>query len=59
MQGTLVRPLVWEDPTCLRAIKPVHQNTEAGVATACAPSQEKSPQGEAWAPQLQKAHVQH
>ena len=26
MQGTRVRALVWEDPTCLRATKPVHHN---------------------------------
>ena len=59
MQGTLIQPLVWEDPTCLRATKPVHQTTEAGAATACVPLSEKSPQGEAWALQLEKAHVHH
>ena len=26
MQGTRVQPLVWEDPTCCRAIKPVSHN---------------------------------
>ena len=26
MQGTQVRSLVWEDPTCLGATKPVHHN---------------------------------
>ena len=26
MQGTRVRALVWEDPTCRRATKPVHHN---------------------------------
>ena len=26
MQGTRVRSLVWEDPTCLGAAKPVHHN---------------------------------
>ena len=26
MQGTRVRALVWEDPTCRGAIKPVHRN---------------------------------
>ena len=26
MQGTWVRALVWEDPTCHRATKPVHNN---------------------------------
>ena len=47
MQGTLIQPLVWEDPTCLRATKPVHQTTQAGASRACAGSQEKSSQGEA------------
>ena len=26
MQGTRVRALVWEDPTCRKATKPVHRN---------------------------------
>ena len=26
MQGTRVRALVWEDPTCRGATKPVHHN---------------------------------
>ena len=26
MQGTRVRDLVWEDPTCCGATKPVHHN---------------------------------
>ena len=26
MQGTQVRALVWEDPTCRGATKPVHHN---------------------------------
>ena len=26
MQGTWVRALVWEDPTCCGATKPVHHN---------------------------------
>ena len=25
-EGTWVLPLVWEDPTCCRAVKPVHHN---------------------------------
>ena len=29
MQGTWVRSLVWEDPTCCRATKPVHHNYRA------------------------------
>ena len=26
VQGTWVRSLVWEDPTCRRATKPLHHN---------------------------------
>ena len=26
MQGTRVRALLWEDPTCRRATKPMHHN---------------------------------
>ena len=47
MQGTWVWSLVQEDPTCHRA------TTEAHAPRACAPQQEKPPQGEAQAPQLQ------
>ena len=31
MQGTRVRALVWEDPTCHGATKPVHHNYWAHV----------------------------
>ena len=41
MQGTQVRALVWEDPTCCGATKPVSTTTEARVPRACAPQQEK------------------
>ena len=44
MQGTWVRSLVWEDPTCHRATKPLHHNYWACVLEptshnywACAP----------------------
>ena len=65
MQGTWVRALVWKDPTCNGATKPVSHNywacmpqllsphattTEAHAPRACAPQQEKPPQGEARAP---------
>ena len=56
-QGTQVRPLVQEDPTCRRVIKPVRHNywacalepvrvpqtAEARAPRACAPQQEKPP----------------
>ena len=36
MQGTRVRSLVWEDPTCRRATKPVHHNYWAcGLEPMC------------------------
>ena len=51
-QGTQVRALVWEDPTCRRAAKPrapqllrLHATTtEALVPRVHAPQQEKPPQ---------------
>ena len=55
MQGTQVRALVWEDPTCRGATKPVRHNYWAHVPRACAPQQEKPPQWEARAPQQRVA----
>ena len=37
MQGTRVRALVWEDPTCRRATRPVRHNYWACASGACAP----------------------
>ena len=66
MQGTRVRSLVWEDPTCRGATKPVRHNywacepqllgphaatTEARAPRARTPQQEKPPEWEARAPQ--------
>ena len=34
MHGTLVRLLVWEDPTCYRTTKPMHQLLSLSAATA-------------------------
>ena len=31
MQGTQVQALVWEDPTCRGATKPVHHNYRASI----------------------------
>ena len=52
VQGTRVRALVWEDPTCRGATKPMHHEllslrdttTEARAPRACALQQEKPPQ---------------
>ena len=41
MQGTRVRALVWEDPTCRRATRPVSHNYWACASGACAPQQER------------------
>ena len=37
MQGTQVRALVWEDPTCRGATGPVGHNYWASASGACAP----------------------
>ena len=63
MQGTRVRALVWEDPTCRGATKPVHHNYWAHVPQLLKPaclepvfrSKEKPPQWEARAPQRRVA----
>ena len=41
MQGTRVRALVWEDPTCRGANGPVSHNCWACASGACAPRQER------------------
>ena len=41
MQGTRVRALVWEDPTCRGATGPVSHNCLACASGACAPQQER------------------
>ena len=50
MQGTRVRALVWEDPTCHGAAGSMSHNYWACASGACAPQQER-PQWEARAPQ--------
>ena len=50
MQGTQVRALVWEDPTCRGATRPVSHNYWACASGACAPQQERPWQWEARAP---------
>ena len=40
MQGTRVRALAWEDPTCHGATRPVSHNYWACVSGACAPQRE-------------------
>ena len=41
VQGTRVRALVWEDPTCCGATGPVSHNYWACASGACAPQQER------------------
>ena len=41
VQGTRVRALVWEDPTCCGATRPVSHNYWACASGACAPQQER------------------
>ena len=50
MQGTRVRALVWEDPTCHGATGPVSHNYWACASGACAPQQERPWWWEARAP---------
>ena len=66
MQGTWVWLLVWEDSTCPRATKPMPHNyctymlqlLKPKHPETCAPQQQKPPQWDALAPQLEKACVQ-
>ena len=74
MQGTRVRALVWEDPTCWGATKPVHHNygacvhttTEAWVPRARAPKRDTTAmrslctatKSNPRSPQLEKARAQ-
>ena len=58
MQGTRVRALVWEDPTCRRATKPVSHSYWACASGACAPQQERPRWWEARSPQLEKGRAQ-
>ena len=41
VQGTRVRALVWEDPTCRGATRPMSHNYWACPSGACAPQQER------------------
>ena len=50
MQGTRVRALVREDPTCRGATGPVSHNYWACASGACAPQEERPRQWEARAP---------
>ena len=50
MQGTWVRALVWEDPTCRGATRPMCHKYWACASGACAPQQERPRQWEACAP---------
>ena len=50
MQETRVRALVWEDPTCRGATRPMSHNYWACASEACAQQQERPRQWEARAP---------
>ena len=69
IQGTWVQSLVWEDPTCHGAIKPVCHNYCARVPQLLKPTRlepvlcnKRSPctttKSSPHSPQLEKAHVQ-
>ena len=55
MQETRVRALVWEDPTCRGATRPVSHNYWACASGARAPQQERPQQWEARAPRWRVA----
>ena len=55
MQGTRVQALVWEDPTCCGATRPVSHNYWACTSGACALQQERPRQWEARAPRWRVA----
>ena len=55
MQGTWVRALVWEDPTCPGATRPVSHNCWACASGARAPQQERPRWWEARAPRWRVA----
>ena len=55
MQGTRVRSLVWEDPTCRGATRPVSHNYWACGSGACALQRERPQQWEARAPRWRVA----
>ena len=55
MQGTRVRALVWEDPTCRGATGPMGHNYWACASGACALQQERPRRWEARAPRWRVA----
>ena len=55
MQGTRVRALVWEDPTCCGATRPVSHNYWACASGAYAPQQERPRRWETCAPRRRVA----
>ena len=59
MQGTRVRALLWEDPTCRGATRPVSHNYWACASGACAPQQERPRRWEARAPRWRVAPTRH
>ena len=59
MQGTRVRALAWEDPTCRGAAGPVSHNCWACASGACAPRRERPRRWEARASRWRVAPACH
>ena len=59
VQGTRVRALVWEDPTCRGVAGSMSHNYWACASGACAPQQERPQQWEAHAPRWRVAPACH
>ena len=59
MQETRVWTLVWEDPACRGATRPVSHNYWACASGACAPQQERPRQWKACAPRWRVAPTCH
>ena len=55
MQGTWVQALVWEDPTCRGATRPMSHKYWVCASGACAPQQERPRQWEARTPRWRVA----
>ena len=59
MQGTRLRALVWEDPTCRGATGPMSHNYWACASGACAPQQGRPQWWEACAPRWRVDPARH
>ena len=59
MQGTWVRPLIQEDPTCHRAAKPVCHTAEALALEGPSSATREAPQREAHTTQGESSPARH